>query len=354
MIRYIIEAGIQAPSGDNNQPWKFSHTHDTISLYLDRDSDHSFFNVRQIASIISCGAVIENMHLAANALGLDARIDYLPAGENSNHMATVSLLRPDHPGPRDPLAGMLWERHTNRTFYGKKPVPESVIEALQTTIAPFPGARLHLITDKAKRIQMAKLVYKVDRIRTEHRPLHEHLCKMIRFTEAEALEKKDGLPLKNLEAGAAGELFLKTTRPWPIMNLANILGLGRMVAMHAMAGILNSSGVALLTVDGMKPRDFLTGGQALERLWLTLAQEELSMQPMTAITLFWLRWVLLSGKSGFSNSHQKLLNQVWINYRGLFPSVDFEQYGQVMLFRFGYGKPVRYGTHRIHMNQMIK
>jgi hypothetical protein len=64
-IRYIIEQGIQAPSGDNGQPWKFSYRDNIIELYLNKEADRSFFNFRQIASIISCGAVLENMRLAA-------------------------------------------------------------------------------------------------------------------------------------------------------------------------------------------------------------------------------------------------------------------------------------------------
>ena len=79
----------------------------------------------------------------------------------------------------------------------------------------------------------------------------------------EAMEKQDGLPLKNLETGFAGEIFLKATRPWWVMNLINRIGLGRMVALHSYQAILNASAAALLTVRGMEPEDFLKGGSGL-------------------------------------------------------------------------------------------
>jgi hypothetical protein len=38
------------------------------------------FNINQIASIISCGAVLENMRIAASAFDLNANIIHLPSG----------------------------------------------------------------------------------------------------------------------------------------------------------------------------------------------------------------------------------------------------------------------------------
>jgi hypothetical protein len=69
------------------------------------------------------------------------------------------------------------------------------------------------------------------------------------------------------------------------------------------------------------------------------------MQPMTAITLFWLRWQL-RGNQDFAEGHQELLNKVWSDYSELFPSVDFERAGHVMLFRIGYADRIRYKTLR--------
>ena len=351
VIRYIIKAGIQAPSGDNAQPWKFSIKGNRIFLYLDRDADSSFFNVNQIASIISCGAVWENMRTAGTAFGLKGRIVYLPEAKEENLMASIELGFADV--PKDPLFESIWSRHTNRKPYDKKPIPETILRELKDMAESVPGVKLHLISNREQLKKVARIVYKADRIRTEHRPLHEHLCKMIRFTDAEACEKGDGLPLKNLEAGLAGEIFLKATRPWFIMNLMNKAGIGRMVALHSFQSIINSSGAALLVVDGMTPKDFLKGGQALERIWLAITQQGIAMQPMTAITLFWLRWQI-EGEESFAMKHRRLLQDVWKEYQSLFQKVNFFKEGQVMLFRFGYGEEIKYGTYRKDVNSFLR
>ena len=351
VIRYIIRAGIQAPSGDNAQPWKFSFKDNTIFLYLDKEADNSFFNINQIASIISCGAVLENMRIAATRFGLKTRIIYLPDAKDKNIMAAIELSLADV--PKDPLFESIWNRHTNRKPYDKKPIPETILNELKDMVESISGVTLRFITERATLKKVARIVYKADLIRTEYKPLHEHLGKMIRFTDAEARKKGDGLPLKNLEAGFAGETFLKITRPWKVMNVANRIGLGRMVALHSYQSILNSSAVALMTVQGMEIENFLKGGQVLERAWLNITQKGLSMQPMTAVTLFWLRWQL-EGENAFSENHRHLLQETFEEYRMLFPDVNFEREGHVLLFRLGYGKEVKYETYRKDVDSFLR
>ncbi len=126
-----------------------------------------------------------------------------------------------------------------------------------------------------------------------------------------------------------------------------------MVALHSFQSIINSSVAALLTIDGMNPKDFLKGGQALERIWLAITQQGLAMQPMTAITLFWQRWQI-EGEESFAKKHRKLLQDVWEDYQSLFQEVNFSREGQVMLFRFGYGEEIKYGTYRKDVSSFLK
>lgn len=340
---YLVQAAGQAPSGDNAQPWHFRLAGNDIHVFLNPQADMSFFNVRQIASIIACGAATENIRLAATTMGLDATTQILPDAALENLMATVHIQPGDHGA--DPLARSIWTRCTNRRPYSKRPLPDWVQADLNARIQDMPEAQLHLLTDRAQLRKLAKVIYMADRIRTEHQGLHEHFTSMIRFSDQEAQQRRDGLPLKNLEAGLPGEAFLRLTKPWPVMRAVNRIGLGRMVAMHSAQGILSSGAAGMVVVDGLESRDFLLGGQALQRIWLAIEHHGLQMQPMTAITLFWLRW-LWEGPTSFSEKHQKLLERVWQDLKGLFVHVDFKKQGPVMLFRTGYGPAIRHRTLR--------
>ena len=344
VIPYLINAGCQAPSGDNCQPWSFTRDDSGITLCLTPDADTSFFNVNQTASYIACGAAVENICLAATRYNLSAQVSWLPEPENRDAVARIDLAPGDL--PESPLARFIWTRHTNRTAYTGDPIPDSDIEALTNSISGIPGARLTLIRDRAGIRSLSGLIYEVDTIRSQRRDLHTHLMKMIRFTPDRALLKRDGLPLKNLEAGRSGETILKLCRPWAVMHLANRMGLGRMVAKTAARWTRQSSAMGLLTISGRNTEARLTGGRALERLWLTATRQGLSFQPMTAATLFRERWE--SGlKDSFSMSHQQRLGKIWPLYDRIFDINPGET--QIMLFRLGYGGSVSCRTLRNYL-----
>lgn len=86
-IQHILEAAIQAPSGKNGQPWRFKVITDQdaivqlsglsaygvwmktaplwILVFLDHHSSYHY-----VKDVQSCGAAIQNMMLAAHALGI--------------------------------------------------------------------------------------------------------------------------------------------------------------------------------------------------------------------------------------------------------------------------------------------
>ncbi len=345
---YLLHAGIQAPSGDNAQPWKFKIAENKISVFLDPKADESFFNVNQIASIISCGAAIENIKIAASQFSIQPRVEYF--SEKIEFGGTMALNYGQV--QKDPLSEFIWKRHTNRTMYKKENISDSVFQSSQNSISCLPEAKLYCVKQKDELKRLAKIIYQIDRIRTENRSLHEHLNKMIRFTSNEIHGTNDGLPLKNLQAGFAGEQLLKFTRPWSIMNIFNKVGIGRLVAMHSYRCIVNSSAVMLLRVDGQTDKDFLTGGRALERVWLDLTRQGYHVQPMTAVTLFFMRFPFKK-ENEFSPRHIRLLDSVRERYFNLFPGLDSKK-GQIMLFRVGHGQGIKHFTKRKNIEFFLK
>ena len=335
---YLLQAALRAPSGDNCQPWRFAARGNTIRLLLDPAADTSFFNVAQSASWISCGAAAENLVLAAGRCGLAARVDMSTAARAGLDIALAPTAAAE-----DPLQRFVWERHTNRTRYDGRPLAPGTREQIEAAAARH-GARLLLLTDKPQIRAAARLVSTADVIRSSHRELHMHLMRMIRFTSQEALAKRDGFPLKNLEAGPAGEWLLRHTRPWPVMAVLNHLGLGKMISKISYQGMCSASAIGLLKVSGCAPSDLIQGGRALERVWLTAASLGVDFQPMTAITLFRQRW-LLEGKQAFSPAHRRLLQALWPAYERLF-QVEDDRESHVMLFRIGHGRPVACRTLR--------
>jgi len=346
-LNWLAQAAAQAPSGDNCQPWRFAVEDGRLRIFLNPGEDQSFFNFRQIASLLACGAAVQNVVTAAPDTGWSAQAVLMPGNGDENEIASIGFTKTgDLP---DPASSAVWTRCTNRRpFLSRRAVEPFCQESLREAAAP---AHLLYVQNPRPMLGLGRLVYLADRIRVERRDLHEHFMGMTRFDPPDGGDSPDGLPLKNLYAGAAGEAFLRLTRPWSRMRAANMLGVGRLVALHSKQSIAASPLAGLLCVESSSPQDVVKGGMALERVWLTATRLGLALQPMTAITLFWLRWKL-EGPDAFSQSHQRLLKLVWPEFEACFPGLG-EKYWPMMLFRAGYAKPIGYGTPRRSVEEAL-
>lgn len=343
VMDYLLRAAIQAPSGDNCQPWWFRAGKGRIDLLLRSDADHSLFNINQSASMIACGAALENLLIAASRYGLKADVAYRPDGETNECLATIQLHRDEI--EEDPLQRFIWERHTNRTRYREGRLAPYQLDAISQSMDPFPEMELKLYHSKEEIRTIAGLVYRADQVRVDSRALHEHLMRMIRFSDEEAIRERDGFPLANLEAGRGGELFLRMTRSWSTMKIFNRMGISRIVPLISYLGILRAPLVGLLKCADTRDETLIKGGQALERIWLTATRMGLSFQPMTAITLFWMRW-RMNQLGAFDRKQEELLQSLWETYHDIFDVASNSREGHVMLFRIGVGSIVACRTLR--------
>ena len=61
-IRQILESGIQAPSGENSQPWRFKRERngdvERVWLFNRPEADQSLYNYEQSGSYVAHGALL--------------------------------------------------------------------------------------------------------------------------------------------------------------------------------------------------------------------------------------------------------------------------------------------------------
>jgi len=341
VINYLLKAGQQAPSGENIQPWKLKNKKNTINMMLNTTADRSLFNLNQTASIIACGAVAENISIAASRYNLNAEIKVESLPDNESLSAEINL-KPTQIS-EDPLARFIWERHTNRTKYNKKPISEANLDSIRQACNHIEGASLDFFTDKDDLDLISKMVFKADIFRMETRSLHEMLMSHIHFSDEAALATRDGFHVKNLEAGFDGEIFLKLIRPWAMANAMNKIGMVKIAAGVSKKGVKQASAMGMIRIKGNDSRSFFEGGRAMQRIWLEATRLGISYQPITILT-FLRRYWTLNKTEVFTSEHKKLFESVWRDYQQVFNCNDKES--QIMLFRLGYGSKVKVGTLR--------
>jgi nitroreductase len=348
VVSAAVQAGIQAPSGDNCQPWRFRWDGECLRILFLPERAESLYDIRSAASWISLGAVIANVTLAAAQAGFALTVDLFPTGELPGAVTRIRF----HAGAvsADPLAEAIATRCVNRRPYRAEPLPFGVREELQG-LATTAGARLSWIeTEPAKR-RVAALAAENDRILFENRALHDGLYRWIRWSPAEAERRRDGMPAAALELAAIERPGMRILGSWRWARLAAGLGITRGLPLRARAIYRRSAAIALLSVRGDGPEDFVRGGEVLERIWLSATRHGMAFQPITGITFLLLRRRLTDGE-GLSAPHRALLDRVDSEFKRLYPESAGES--PIMLFRLGMSPSPSGRSPRLRLEQVFE
>ncbi len=327
----VVRAALLAPSGDNCQPWRFVWHDPDLDIYWVPDLAESLYDVDRAASWIALGAMLTNIRLAAGSTALSAAASVFPTGSTPNRVACVRLTRDG--GLREPLAHALESRCVNRRPYASTPLSPDARAALVRAASAIPGVHLQLVEEPSARNRVAEAAASNDRLLFENRALHDGLFRWVRWTNEEAARSGDGLPAASLELGPLERPGFRLLGLWPFARAFAALGMTRLLPLRTHLCYRRSAAIGLLAVDGHRPEDFVRGGEALQRVWLTATAHEVAFQPITGITFLWLR-VRLRGGEGLSAGHQRLIAEAARALEAVLPL--FAHATPVMLFRLGY------------------
>lgn len=135
-LTFLVGYSILAPSSHNTQPWKFNVSKDRIDLYMDRSRWLQFADADQRELRISLGCALENLLVAARHFGYEANVTYPNEGDL---VASVAFMRKGLPSQDSRLIDAIVARKTNRNAYLDRPVPETELHELHTSIKEFTG-----------------------------------------------------------------------------------------------------------------------------------------------------------------------------------------------------------------------
>ena len=349
MISAVVEAAIQAPSGDNCQPWRFRWDGEHLRILFLAERAESLYDIRSMASWISLGAVITNLTLSAAQLGFQMTVELFPADEILGAVARARFQA--GPVTADPLVEAIPSRCVNRRPYRNDPIPPEVREDMAALTATSPGMRLSWIdTDRAKR-RVAALAAQNDRILFENRELHDGVYRWIRWTRAEAERRRDGMPGETLELSRFEQPGMRLLGSWRWARVAAALGITRVLPFRASKIYRSSAAIALLSVRGDRPEDFVRGGEVLERIWLTATRYGIAFQPITGITFLLLR-MRLTGGEGLAAHHRAMLDRIEGEFKRVYPEGAAES--PIMLFRLGLAPPPSGRAPRLPLEQVLE
>ncbi|MBV6390730.1 MAG: hypothetical protein JNIBNLAF_02467 [Nitrosomonas europaea] len=341
-LDYILQSAILAPSADNWHQVRFEVSENTIHIYHTRAIFPSSGEYKWVLALLSLGAIIENIALAASRFNFRTEAIPFPGPSNPNLIMQISLQADQ--AEEDPLQEMIPLRHTNRRLHFHGPsMTGAEQEILNQTINKFPACKLSWLDEPALRKQSLYLMRIAETERFRNPLLHEELFSAIRFDLGWHTTCSEGLPPGALGIEPLSRGFFSLLRHWPIARLANTFGT------HHILGFRSSylpcwlaPHLGALSVKNIDTQSILQAGRAFQRLWLALTRQGRVLQPMPASAIYALPQAI---NEGIPAPLQQKLSVGW--------KTIFSENTPVILFRTGNAGHLPITTSRPEISQLL-
>ncbi len=336
----ILKYGIQAPSGDNIQPWRIFPANDYNYFRLEIAVEDNFFDAGNLCSLISGGTFLRNIKIGADKQDYEVGINLNP-DEKSLEIAEVSFSPLKKQKKDRELSESVFKRATLRTAYSTERLPDSF----------YKGTDLINKTDKEVHIYLTEnretfnyIAYQTELVRFGTRGAHETVVSSLRCNKKE-IEKRDGLDYRTLGIPLFPKIGANILKSWKLAKLFEKTRLNKIMAHISTKNILKSSGgLGFLTIENYSKENLIKAGEAWQDFWLNLSNYNGFMQPYAALPIFSKRIEFLGDGSGFSKPQIKKITELKDFFHSAYGLKDSENL--ITLFRFGIAKPPKIKTLR--------
>jgi nitroreductase len=285
-IAHILDLARWAPSGDNTQPWRFEVVSDQhIRVHGHDTRDHILYDYDGHPSHIAHGALLETLRIAASGFGL--RADWTVSSANAHRTPVYDvLLARDLAVQRDPLFDFIEQRTVQR-----RPMQTTVLTTPQRQAlaqAVGDGFKLQLFESAYQRRQVAKLLWDSAKIRLtcpEAFPVHKSIIEWgARFSKDRIPEEAVGVdPI-------TARLMRWVMHSWSRVDFFNRYLAGTIAPRIQLDLLPGLRCAAHVLVRPAQPptqlEDWIRLGMTVQRLWLTVTQLGLHLQPQMTPVIF--------------------------------------------------------------------
>tara|TARA_R110002073_G_scaffold224371_1_gene384613 strand:- start:194 stop:1276 length:1083 start_codon:yes stop_codon:yes gene_type:complete len=279
-IADILELSRWAPSGDNEQPWRFEIVDEHhLIIHASIKGGHGVYDLDGCSSQIALGALLETLTIAANKHGM--RTSY-SSGTHSDYF--VELIEDMQIQP-DPLWEYIQKRSVQRRTLQRTPLTDEQKQILQNSVGEFYTLRWF---EGGVRWDFAKLMYNNAKLRLtlpEAYLVHRDIIQWnARFSDDRVPDQALGLDKMTLK------LMRWVMTSWQRVNFFNTYLLGHLIPrieMDLLPGLFCAAHFAITSDKAPESiDDYIKAGRAIQRFWLTATSLELQLQPEMTPLIF--------------------------------------------------------------------
>jgi len=151
-IRFLLQWAVLAPSRHNTQPWTFEIEGDELRVYADASRSLPAADPDGRQLVMSCGAALVNLRLAAAHFGRATSAEILPGHRRDGLLARVRLEERSASTPEaEELFRAIPRRRTNRLPLDGREPPEGLVTALLRE-ARREGVSLRPVEENQRRV----------------------------------------------------------------------------------------------------------------------------------------------------------------------------------------------------------
>lgn len=284
-ITAILDKARWAPSGDNTQPWRFEHTGEqSIRVHGFDTREHCVYDLDGRASQLSLGILLETIRIAASEQGLSTRIAPHRSAPETAPRFDIDFVAAEE--PRDELAPYIPTRAVQRRPLSTRALTTPERRALESSVGD--RYRVFWLEGWGTRLRVARLLSRNGRLRLTLPEAFETHRRVIQWN---ATESEDRIPD---QAVGLDPMTLRLMRwvmgSWRRVDFFNRYLAGTWVPrlqLDLMPGLF--CGAHFLILDQNPPEainDYLAGGAAVQRFWLSAARLNLQLQPEMTPLIF--------------------------------------------------------------------
>ena len=283
-VRAILDTARWAPSGDNEQPWKFKLKSETSFDILIESSNRDLYSTNAWPTYLAVGCLLESIALASATQGMEARFD--PDYSRAPELTSIQVTLIPSAAPVDPLTDFIKGRSVHRRVLSPRKLSQEHKNRLQAAVGD--STEIVWIESWHARMNMLKATLLSSFIRTTIPETFEIHNKAIHWN---ARFSETGMPDQAIGASKISLIMGK----WVLKNQKRMLFLNRYlggtviphIEMDLMPGIFCGAHFFLKSRTELKSvADFVEYGRKVQRLWLAATSLGIQQQPNIATLAF--------------------------------------------------------------------
>jgi hypothetical protein len=295
-VEEVLRRACRAPSVHNTQPWRWRVRGSQVDLFADFRRQLVYADPARRDLLVSCGAALHHLQVAAAGLGWATRVRRLPDPADERHVAAVRLTPARPSAAALDLLAAIAQRRTDRRRLTSWPVPPERLASLSATGCLW-GAQVLPVEGEPAKHRLYSLTHRAAVIHGRNERYVEELAAWTVRNATEGVPP-DLVPARD-ELGPADALhrrFANGTLPDPEVDPEP-----------------SEDGLLLVCTSSDDTISWVRAGEALSAVWLEATRQGMSLVPLSqAVEVHATRRELYSDVLGGLAFPQLLLRVGWL------------------------------------------